>query len=81
MSLEAANRRFYIVDDRGLITKARDNLEQMEENFYDLSSFAARDNTMEGLSLLDTIKQVKPNILIGLSACGGLFNQVTAIKN
>ena len=52
----------------------------MEENFYDLSSFAARDHTLEGLSLLDTIKQVKPNILIGLSACGGLFNQVKANK-
>ena len=46
----------------------------MEENFYDLSSFAARDNTMEGMSLLDTVKTVKPNILIGLSACGGLFS-------
>jgi len=74
LSLEAANRRFYIVDDRGCISKGRDNLEQMEETFFDLSSFAARDHTMEGLSLLDTVKTVRPNILIGLSACGGLFN-------
>ena len=64
LSLEAANRRFYIVDDRGCISKARDNLEQMEETFFDLSSFAARDHTMEGLSLLDTVKTVKPNILV-----------------
>merc|ERR1712045_869853 len=27
------------------------------------------------MSLLDTVKKVKPNILIGLSACGGLFTE------
>ena len=75
LTLEAANRRFYIVDDRGLISKGRDNLEEMEEQFYDLSSFAARDHTMEGLSLLETIRRVRPTILIGLSACGGLFTE------
>merc|ERR1719291_748895 len=30
---------------------------------------------MEGLSLHDTIKKVRPSILIGLSACGGLFTK------
>merc|ERR1719369_1608441 len=33
------------------------------------------DPGMEGMSLIDTIRKVKPNILIGLSACGGLFNE------
>lgn len=47
----------------------------MEEQFYDLSSFAVDDPDMEGMSLIDTIRKVKPNILIGLSACGGLFSQ------
>ena len=47
----------------------------MEEEFYDLSSFAVAEADMEGLSLLDTVRTVKPNILIGLSACGGLFSQ------
>ena len=37
----------------------------MEEEFYDLSSFAVNDADMEGLSLLDTVRKVKPNILIG----------------
>merc|ERR1719341_1169329 len=27
------------------------------------------------MSLLETVKRVKPNILIGLSACGGLFSE------
>jgi hypothetical protein len=37
----------------------------MEELFEDLSSFAESDTAMEGLSLLDTVKKVKPSILIG----------------
>ena len=37
----------------------------MEEEFYDLSSFAVSDAAMEGKSLLETVKMVKPNIIIG----------------
>ena len=37
----------------------------MEELFEDLSSFAESDTGMEGLSLLDSVKKVKPSILIG----------------
>jgi hypothetical protein len=44
----------------------------MEEFFYDLTSFAEDDVSMEGLGLVDTIKRVKPTILIGkmISTCG-----------
>jgi hypothetical protein len=31
-----AGAKFFILDEHGLITKARPNLKQMEENFYDL---------------------------------------------
>ena len=37
----------------------------MEEEFFDLSSFAVQDAEMEGKSLLETVKAVKPNIIIG----------------
>ncbi len=43
----------------------RPNLKGMEEFFHDLGSFAVDDSNMEGMSLVDTIKTVKPNILIG----------------
>ena len=43
----------------------RPNLKAMKEFFHDLSSFAVDDGNMEGMSLVDTIKAVKPNILIG----------------
>jgi len=75
LSKQEASSRFYIVDKDGLISKNRSNLSAMEEEFYDLSSFAVDDADMEGLSLLDTVRKVKPNILIGLSACGGLFTE------
>merc|ERR1712098_305823 len=47
----------------------------MEETFFDLSSFAAGDTSMEGLSLLDSVKKIKPTILIGLSGKGGIFTE------
>jgi len=75
LSKEEASSRFFIVDKDGLISKHRSNLSAMEEEFYDLSSFAVADEEMEGLSLLETVRRVKPTILIGLSACGGLFSE------
>jgi len=73
LSKKEAGQRFHIIDDKGLISKHRPNLLEMEDLFYDLSSFAVDDPSAEGLSLVDTIKKVKPNILIGLSGVGGLF--------
>ena len=74
--------KFFIVDARGLITKGRPDLKEMEDQFYDLSSFASPDAGLEGISLLETVRTVKPNILVGLSACGGLFSKevLTAMK-
>jgi len=75
LTKEEASSRFFIVDKDGLISKHRPSLAKMEEEFYDLSSFAVADAAMEGKSLLETVKMVKPNIIIGLSACGGLFSE------
>ena len=48
-----------------LYSMNRSNLAEMEDLFYDLSSFAVDDPALEGMGLVDTIKLVKPNILIG----------------
>ena len=65
LSKEEAASRFYILDEHGLVTKARHNLSEMEELFHDLSILAADETDMEGLGLLDVIKAVKPTGLIG----------------
>ena len=65
LSKEEASSRFFIVDKDGLISKHRPSLSQMEEEFFDLSSFAVEDASLEGKSLLETVKLVKPNIIIG----------------
>jgi len=75
LTKEEASKRFFIIDQDGLISKSRKNLPELEDLFYDLSSFAVDDTSLEGLSLLETIKMVKPNVLIGLSAVGGLFTK------
>ena len=43
-----AGKKFFIIDQDGLITKARSNLLELEENFYDLTTFAEDDTSMEG---------------------------------
>jgi len=68
-------KQFFILDEHGLITKARSNLLELEENFYDLTAFAEDDTSMEGMNLLEVIKKVQPNVLIGLSGCGGIFSE------
>ena len=73
--MECANSRLFVTDVNGLITKGRHNLSQMEETFYDLSCFAAGDSSLEGLSLFDSVKKIKPTILIGLSGKGGIFTE------
>ena len=73
LTKEEANKRFYIIDQDGLITKGRKNLAEMEDLFYDLSNFAAEENEWEGMGLKDVVEKVKPDILIGLSGVGGIF--------
>merc|ERR1712223_101842 len=73
LSDDEAGAKFFILDENGLITKARKNLLELEENFYSLTTFAEDDTSMEGMPLLEVVKKVKPSVLIGLSGCGGIF--------
>ena len=60
--IQAFNEQHYGQADK---YNFRSNLAEMEDEFYDLSSFAVEDSSMEGMSLLDNVNTVKPNILIG----------------
>jgi len=73
MTKEEASENFFIHDHDGLITKDRKNLEELQEYFTSLDTFARKEVSMEGQSLVDTIKTVKPNILIGLTGKKGVF--------
>lgn len=75
LTKEEAGRRFYIMDEHGLITKGRKNLDEMEKLFHDLYYLAADEEHMEGWNLLDVVREIKPDALIGLSAVGGLFSE------
>ena len=60
LSENEAGAKFFILDENGLITKARKNLLELEENFYSLTTFAEDDTSMEGMGLLEVcIKSVK----------------------
>jgi malate dehydrogenase (decarboxylating) len=70
LSEEEARGRFHIVDKDGLITNKRTDLPPS------LAQFARRaeeEDEMEGQSLTEVVRRVKPTTLIGLSGAGPLF--------
>jgi len=75
ISKEEASKGFWITDKHGLITQGRKNLEVLEDTFYDLSSFARPEKEKEGASILEVVQQAKPDVIIGLTACSGIFTK------
>ncbi len=57
-------------DKDGLITAKRKLVTAAQSPFAKV-----RDDLEEGLTLLETIKRVKPTILLGISGIGGLFTE------
>lgn len=62
----AARRNIYMLDKDGLIGASREGLSDAVWGF-------ARDDLEDGMSLTETIRKVKPTILLGLSGVGGIF--------
>lgn len=69
LSEEEARSRFYVIDDKGLVTTARSGLPAHVE------TFAQTSTELEGKNILETLKLVKPQVLMGLTGVGGLFTQ------
>jgi len=75
MTKEEANQRFYVLDKDGLISQDRGNIEELESNFDNIRDYARSETDLEGSSLEKVVAEVKPTVLIGLSAVGGIFSE------
>ncbi|KAL3687953.1 hypothetical protein R1sor_014262 [Riccia sorocarpa] len=62
---------FWLVDKDGLVTQARENIDPEVKQY----ARSVHDGIREGASLVEVIRHVKPDVLMGLSAVGGLFTQ------
>lgn len=64
---------FWLVDKCGLVTDGRKDLDPDAKVYARPLQEAEHGGLAEGASLLDVVKVVKPDVLMGLSAMGGLF--------
>ena len=62
-----AAQNFWVLDEKGLITQARQGTPNR------MRPYLRRESELEGMSLEDVVKTIKPHCLIGLSGQGGLF--------
>ncbi|KAL1071603.1 hypothetical protein V6Z11_D11G098900 [Gossypium hirsutum] len=70
---ETAAQNFFLLDKDGLLTKERKNLDPAAVAFAKDPGLIA--GLRDGDSLLEVVKKVKPDVLLGLSGVGGVFNE------
>ncbi|KAF3562706.1 hypothetical protein DY000_02011870 [Brassica cretica] len=74
-AFESAQSQFWVVDAQGLITEGRDNIDPEALPFARKTKEMERQGLKEGASLVEVVREVKPDVLLGLSAVGGLFSK------
>lgn len=74
-AFESAKSQFWVVDAMGLITEGRANIDWEALPFARKLKEVSRQGLTEGASLVEVVKKVKPDVLLGLSAVGGLFSK------
>ncbi|KAL4354981.1 hypothetical protein GQ457_06G032170 [Hibiscus cannabinus] len=74
---ETAAQNFFLLDKDGLITKERKNLDPAAVPFAKAPGQIGE--LREGDSLLEVVRKVKPDVLLGLSGVGGVFNEEVEI--
>ncbi|PNY14534.1 NADP-dependent malic enzyme [Trifolium pratense] len=74
VAFQSAKSQFWVVDAKGLITEGRENIDPDALPFARSLKEMDRQGLKEGASLAEVVKQVKPDVLLGLSAVGGLFS-------
>ncbi|KAH0646522.1 hypothetical protein KY284_034406 [Solanum tuberosum] len=75
IAFESARSQFWVVDAKGLITEARENVDPDARPFARKIKEIERQGLSEGATLVEVVREVKPDVLLGLSACGGLFSK------
>ncbi|KAK4476422.1 hypothetical protein RD792_015575 [Penstemon davidsonii] len=75
IAFESARSQFWVVDANGLITEARENIDPDARPFARKVKEIERQGLTEGAKLVEVVSQVKPDVLLGLSAVGGLFSK------
>ncbi|SFN32142.1 malate dehydrogenase (oxaloacetate-decarboxylating) [Izhakiella capsodis] len=76
LSDEEARARVYMVDRYGLLTTNQPNLLNFQSKLaQNKQTLAHWDTQSDALSLMDVVRNVKPDILIGVSGQPGLFTE------
>jgi len=77
LSLEEAQRRIWTTDSRGLVTRDRPKLEAFKATYgrpaEEVAGYACKDRSR--ITLLETIENARPTMLIGTSATPGTFDE------
>ena len=77
LTKEQANKQVWTVDSQGLVTKARTNLEDFKATYArdveEVAKFNVKDRAK--ITLLETICNVKPTIVLGTSGTPGMFTK------
>ncbi len=72
-----AQKQVWTCDSQGLVTKARKNLEDFKATYArdvaEISEFKCNDRSK--ISLLETVKNVQPTVLLGTSGTPGTFSK------
>jgi len=77
-TFEEARNRIWLVDSRGLITSARQNLEEHKLHYAHTLTATAPEVGVKGspdFALRNAIELVRPTVLIGVSAQGSTFTR------
>lgn len=74
--LDQARHQIYVLDRRGLLEDARDDLTGIKGRLATPTALtAAWETTASPASLLDVIANVRPSVLVGVSGSPGLFDE------
>jgi malate dehydrogenase (oxaloacetate-decarboxylating) len=77
LTLEEANRRIWTADSHGLVSWTRPNLEKYKATYArpaeEVAGYTCKDRSR--ITLLETVENAKPTMLIGTSATPGVFDE------